>query len=89
MGGLTPDLESRQDLFDFINELVLLDVDLQGGLFTWSHRRVGRDYIHVFLDRAFISLEWMSSYNCNLSLMARSGSYHSHISLTLDPIDIK
>lgn len=44
-GSFPPDLDSRTDLSDFINDLAYLDVDLQGGLFTWCNRRVGRDCI--------------------------------------------
>lgn len=55
MGGLPPDLESKQDLANFINNLTLLDLDLLGGSFTWSNQRIGRECIQVRLDRALVS----------------------------------
>lgn len=36
--GLDPNLESKQDLANFISNLTFLDVDLLGGAFTWSNR---------------------------------------------------
>lgn len=41
LGGLPPDVESRQYLADLIRDLALLDVDLGGCKFTWSNRRIG------------------------------------------------
>lgn len=57
LGGLPPDLESRQHLADMIRDLALLDVELGGRKYTWSNRRVGMDCIQVRLDRALITLD--------------------------------
>ena len=45
IGGLSLALDSMLDLFDFINSLALLDVDLSSGVFTWSNRCVRSEYI--------------------------------------------
>ena len=39
-GGLASDQESKLDLSNFIHNLDLMDVDLLGGRYTWSNRRV-------------------------------------------------
>lgn len=48
--GLALDLDSKLDLSNFISSLTLLDVDLWGGVNTWSNRLIGREYIQVCLD---------------------------------------
>ena len=45
LGGLALDLESKLDLSNFINSLALLDVDMLGGVYTWSNKRIGSDCI--------------------------------------------
>ena len=55
LGGLAPNWESNQDLSSFIKSLAFLDLDLLGGSFTWSNKRIGRECIQVRLDRALIS----------------------------------
>lgn len=75
-GGLVPNLERKQDLASFINNLAFLDVDLPPGSFTWSNRRVGAECIQVRLDRALISFDWLSSFSSKLSLLPKVGSDH-------------
>lgn len=70
------------DLSNFINNLALLDVDLLGGIYTWSNKRIGSDCIQVWLDRALISLNWLNSFSCKLSILPRVRSDHSPISLS-------
>jgi hypothetical protein len=88
-GGLALDLESKQDLANFINQLSFLDVDLPPDSFTWSNRRVGTDCIQVRLDRALISFDWLQSFSSKFSLLPRVGSDHSPISLVLAPLVVK
>ena len=85
-GGMPPDWESKQDLSNFINNLALMDVELKGGSFTWSNKRKGHDCIQVRLDRALISLDWLQSFSCRLSLLPKIGSDHSSISLLVSPL---
>ena len=59
LGGLAPDWESKQDLSNFINSLAFLDLDLVGGSFTWSNKRIGGESIQVRLDRALIYPNWL------------------------------
>ena len=68
-GGLTPDQESKLDLSNFIHDLAVMDVDLLGGRFTWSNRRVGGECIQVHLDKSLISSRWLQSHSCRLSLL--------------------
>lgn len=44
-GGLALDQDSKMDLSLFINSLALLDVELAGGIFTWSNRHSGSECI--------------------------------------------
>ena len=44
-GGQVPDLESIHELASFIQHLAFLDLDLQGGNFTWSNKRLGGENI--------------------------------------------
>lgn len=41
------------------------------------------------LDRALISLDWMSNFQCKLSSLMRLALDHSPISLTLDRVNRK
>ena len=59
LGGLPPDVESRQHLANLIRDLALVDVDLGGYKFTWSNRRIGSNCIQVILDRALLTLDWI------------------------------
>ncbi len=88
-GGLAPNQDSKHDLALFIQNFAFLDMDLQGGSFTWSNRRVGGDSIQVRLDRALLSPEWLLSHSCILSLLPRVGSDHSPISLSFSPLSNK
>ena len=45
LGGLALDWERKLDLFNFINSLALLDVDLSGGSYTWYNKKFGSDCI--------------------------------------------
>ena len=45
LGGLALDWDSKLDLSNLINSLALLDVDLLGGIYTWSNKRIGNDCI--------------------------------------------
>ena len=58
-----------------------------GGSFTWSNKRIKWECIQVRLDRALISLDWLQSFSCRLSLLPRVGSDHSPISLSVAPIE--
>ena len=86
MGGHAPDQDSKRDLALFIQHLAFLDLDLQGGSFTWSNRRIGGDSIQVHLDRGLISPDWLLTHSCRLSLLPRVGSDHSPISLSVSPL---
>lgn len=44
-GGMPQDWDSKLDLSNFINGLAFLDLDLTGGDFTWSKKRIGKDCI--------------------------------------------
>ena len=66
-----------------------MDVDLLGGSFTWSNKRVGEECIQVHLDRALISPGWLKTHSCRLSLLPRVGSDHSPISLSISPLVVK
>lgn len=79
IGGLAPDWDSKQDLSNLINDLAFLDLDLLRGLYTWSNKRIGHDCIQVRLDRALISLDWLHSFSCKLSLLPRVGLVHNII----------
>ena len=57
--GLAPSQESKLDLANFIHNLAFMDVDLLGGSFTWSNKRVRGECIQVCLDRALISPRWL------------------------------
>lgn len=87
--GFAPDQDSKLDLSNFIHNLAFLDMDLLGGSFTWSNRRVGKDCIQVHLDRALISLGWLQSHSCRLSLLPRVGFNHSPILLFVFPLAIR
>ena len=43
--GLAPDQDSKRDLGLFIQNLAFLDMELQGGIYTWSNKRVRGDNI--------------------------------------------
>ena len=58
-GGLATNYDSKLDLTNFIHNLAFMDMDLLGGSFTWSNRRVGVECIQVRLDRALISPGWL------------------------------
>ena len=87
MGGLVPDQERKLDLSNFINSLAYLYMDLSGGAFTMSNKRIGRDCIQVWLDRALISPNWFQSFSYKLSLFPRVGFDHSSIYLLVVSIE--
>ena len=45
LGGMTPDLDSKLDLSNFINSLAFMDMDLLGGRFTQSSKHTRGDCI--------------------------------------------
>ena len=89
IGDLTPNLDGKLDLSNFINSLALLDVDILGGVFTWFSRRIGSEFIQVRLDRALVSLDWLNSFYCKISLLPRVGTDHSPISLSIRPLEAR
>ncbi len=84
--GHAPNQDRKCDLASFIQNLSFPNLDLQGGSFTWSNRRIGSDSIQVHLDRALISPEWLLSHSCRLSLLPRVGFDHSSMSLSASPL---
>ena len=44
-GGLALDQDNKLDLSIFIHNLAFMDMDLQGGSYTWYNRRVGGECI--------------------------------------------
>lgn len=89
LGCLALYLESKLDLSFFINSLALLDIDLMGGVYSWSNKRIRSECIYVRLDRALISPNWLKSFSCRLSLLPRVGSDHSPISLSVVSLEPK
>ncbi|XP_057828258.1 uncharacterized protein LOC131039491 [Cryptomeria japonica] len=84
-GGSQIQLDSKQDLADFINDQCLIDLDLTRASFTWSNRRVGAALIQVRLDWALISIDWLQHYSCSLNSMIRVDSDHYLISFMVEP----
>ena len=58
MGGSQTNLDNRLDLMDFIDNHLLHDMDLHWIDYTWTNRRVGKDFIQVKLDIALISSDF-------------------------------
>ncbi|XP_057853721.1 uncharacterized protein LOC131063795 [Cryptomeria japonica] len=84
-GGSQIQLDSKQDLADFINDQCLIDLDLTKASFTWSNHRIGAELIQVRLDQALISIDWLQRYSCSLNSMIKVGSDHYPISLMVEP----
>lgn len=84
-GGSQIQMDSKQDLLDFINDQCLIDLDLSGDTYTLTNRRVGDELIQVRLDRTLISTDWLYLYFCSLKAMSKVGSDHFPISFTAEP----
>ncbi|XP_059076532.1 uncharacterized protein LOC131875853 [Cryptomeria japonica] len=84
-GGSQIQMDSKQDLLDFINDQCLIDLDLSGDTYTLTNRRVGDELIQVRLDRTLISTDWLYLYFCSLKAMSKVGSDHFPISFTAKP----
>ncbi|XP_059068325.1 uncharacterized protein LOC131858874 [Cryptomeria japonica] len=83
-GGSQIQMDSKQDLADFINDQCLIDLDYFGASYTWTNRRVGDELIQVILDQALISMEWLHLYYCSLNVMIRVGFDHFPISFVAE-----
>lgn len=63
-----------------IDDSHLVDIDLQGGKFTWEKSRGTIDWVKERLDRAFASREWLHLFPlCKLSVIHSVASDHDPI----------
>ncbi|XP_074374197.1 uncharacterized protein LOC141714582 [Apium graveolens] len=65
-----------------LEDSMLSEVDLTGGLFTWEKGRGTSDWIQERLDRAFATREWWLKFPlCNLKVVSTPVSDHDAIHL--------
>lgn len=83
--GGTPHAQSLMAGFQAaIDDSMLVEIDLQGGKFTWEKSRGTADWVKERLDRAFASRSWLHMFPLSkLSLIHTSVSDHDPIFLDL------
>ncbi|KAK8559003.1 hypothetical protein V6N12_042292 [Hibiscus sabdariffa] len=57
-GGSPFDHNNVKWYYDFLEQTYLMEIQSQGGTYTWSNRRSNDDAICEKLDRVLTSLEW-------------------------------
>lgn len=72
-----------------IEECQLIELDLNGGNFTWEKSRGTSNWVRERLDRAFATQSWWSKFPlCHLKVVQVSRSDHDPIILELMKVDI-
>lgn len=88
LGGILSPNDSRADLYNFISNQGLIDLDLQGVNYTWSNQWTGIHKIESNLDRALITHQWLISCNCTISSFPKVGSKHFPLLLEINPLNV-
>lgn len=81
--------DSHSYLMNFINDNLLLNLDLGGVSYTWSNMHARDALIQVKLDWALISLDWLQFFSCSLFSLTRLRSDHFPISLNVELMGCK
>ncbi|KAK8487389.1 hypothetical protein V6N11_030913 [Hibiscus sabdariffa] len=84
MGG-SPFVPSQAKwFFDFLNKSCMMELLIQGGMFTWSNQRSDDDVIVEKLDRILSSLEWSDMFPRALGVLeVTMASNHAPLILLL------
>ncbi|KAK8529212.1 hypothetical protein V6N12_059999 [Hibiscus sabdariffa] len=87
-GGSPFDHNNAKWYYDFLEQTYLMEIQNQGGTYTWSNQRSKDDVICEKLDRVLTSLEWSFLFPRAVAIVeAAIASDHSPILLLTNGIE--
>ncbi|GER52284.1 non-LTR reverse transcriptase [Striga asiatica] len=89
-GGRDKSLADMLSFQNFINQMSMVEVNMQGHKYTWSNNRSHEHFVEEKLDRVFGSLRWSSSHSSTVVLNCyQTASDHSLLVLISELTQIK
>ncbi|KAL8133792.1 hypothetical protein AgCh_009018 [Apium graveolens] len=84
MGGVPQATSLLSGFKDALNDFLLVELDLQGGDYTWEKSRGTLEWVKERLDRAFATRDWLLAFPlCKLQVVPVPVSDHDHLLLDL------